>query len=132
MSRMTELEAEAAASRARLEDTIARIQDKLTVSGMVDEFIGQSAAPRLSGGQDLLLGFLRRHPLPVMIAAAGIGFMIHRMSAKQARKSISPDDPGLDEVDVPALNTGQTRIYDPDLPSRHPLADGADPKRIEA
>lgn len=127
MSEFTRLEAQAAASRARLNDTIGRIQDKLTVSGMVDDLIGSAAVPRLAGGQDAVLGLLRRHPLPVMIAAAGIGFMIHRMNR---RRAAAP--PADEDVAVPALNTGQTRVYDPDLPSRHPLADGADPKRIEA
>ena len=127
MSEFTLLEAQAAASRARLNDTIGRIQDKLTVSGMVDDLIGSAAVPRLAGGQDAVLGLLRRHPLPVMIAAAGIGFMIHRMNR---RRAAAP--PADEDVAVPALNTGQTRVYDPDLPSRHPLADGADPKRIEA
>lgn len=127
MSEFTRLEAQAAASRARLNDTIGRIQDKLTVSGMVDDLIGSAAVPRLAGGQDAVLGLLRRHPLPVMIAAAGIGFMIHRMNR---RRAAAP--PADEDVAVPALNTGQTRLYDPDLPSRHPLADGADPKRIEA
>lgn len=127
MSDLSDLEAEAAESRARLSDTIGRIQDKLTVSGMVDDFIGQAAGPRLVGtGHGFVAGLLKRHPVPLMIAAAGIGFLIHRMNRRSAT--------GLSdvEIDVPALNTGQTRVYDPDLPTRHPLADGADPKRIEA
>ena len=127
MSDLSDLEVEAAESRARLSDTIGRIQDKLTVSGMVDDFIGQAAAPRLLGASDgFVSGLLKRHPVPLMIAAAGIGFLIHRMNRRRAA--------GLSEVeiDVPALNTGKTRVYDPDLPTRHPLADGADPKRIEA
>ena len=61
------------------------------------------------------------------IAAAGIVYIIHRMTR---RRAAAP--PADEDVAVPALNTGQTRLYDPDLPSRHPLADGADPKRIEA
>lgn len=129
MSQMSDLEAEAEATRARLQDTIGRIQDKLTVAGMLDEFIGQTAAaPKLLGGQDMMLGFLRRNPLPVMIAAAGVGFLIHRMNKR--RRPVAAYD---DDFEVPAaLNAGHARVYDPDLPSRHPLADGADPKRIEA
>lgn len=127
MSDLSDLEADAAATRARLNDTIGRIQDKLTLSGMVDEFIGQAAAPKLASGQDMVTDFIRRHPLPVMLAAAGIGFVIHRMNRRR------DDAPTLEEeVEVGALNTGQARVYDPDMPSRHPLADGADAKRIEA
>lgn len=127
MSELSDLEAEAAATRARLNDTIGRIQDKLTVSGMVDEFIGRTAAPKLLDGQEMISGFLRRHPLPVMLAAAGIGFVIHRMNRRKAAPPTLEDD-----VDVGALNTGRARAYDPDTSSRHPLADGADAKRIEA
>lgn len=127
MSDLSDLEADAAETRARLHDTIGRIQDKLTVSGMVDDFIGQAAVPRLVGGRDgFVAGLLKRHPVPLMIAAAGIGFVIHRMNRRAAARLSTK------EIDVPAMNTGHTRVYDPDMPTRHPLADGADPKRIEA
>ena len=127
MSDLAELEAQAAASRERLNDTIGRIQDKLTIAGLVDEVAGQTRATRLVGDGDLLSGLLRRHPLPLMIAAAGLGLLIHRMS----RRRPAPV-PVEDDVDVPALNTGRARIYDPDAPARHPLADGAARERIEA
>ncbi|TDR93241.1 DUF3618 domain-containing protein [Enterovirga rhinocerotis] len=127
MSEMSDLEAEAEATRARLQQTIGRIQDKLTVTGMVDEFVARPAVARLEGSQDVLRGLLNRHPLPVMLAAAGIGFLIHRMGRSRERERT----PG-EEVAVPALNTGHTRVYDPDVSSRHPLADGAETKRVEA
>lgn len=127
MSDLSDLEADAAATRARLNDTIERIQDKLTVSGMVDEFIGRTAAPKLLNGQEMISGFLRRHPLPVMLAAAGIGFAIQRMNRRKAARPTLEDD-----VEVAALNAGRTRAYDPDTSSRHPLADSTDAKRIEA
>jgi hypothetical protein len=126
MSDVARLEAEAAATRARLGETIGLLQDKLTVSGMVDEFIGQAAVPPISVGNGLVRDFVRRNPVPVLLAAAAIGFMIHRMNRRAAAR-IKDED-----IEVPVLNTGHTRIYDPDLPSRHPLADGADAKRIEA
>lgn len=132
MSELSDLEEEAAATRARLHETIGRIQDKLTVSGMVDDFIGQTAAPRLAEGQDALLGFLRRHPLPVMLVAAGVGFMIHRMNRRADAARAAATALAEEDVEVDALNAGQSRAYDPDAPSRHPLADGAEPKRIEA
>lgn len=125
MTSLTELEADAEATRHRLHATIDRIQEKLTVSGMVDEFMGQAGVPRLETGHDFVLGLLRRHPVPVMIAAAGIGFLIYRMNQQQRDRETrlgrvrSPD-----VVDVPALNDGQARVYDPDLPSRHPLSTG--------
>ena len=82
MASVTELEKDVAETRERLGATIDRIQDKLTVSGMVDEFMGQAGLPAAQGGQDLVMSLLRRHPVPVMVAAAGIGFLIYRMNLR--------------------------------------------------
>ena len=131
MTSVTELEAEAAATRTRLNATIERIQDKLTVSGMVDEVMGQVGVPRFASSQDALLGVLRRHPLPLMIAAAGIGFLIYRMNKHDAvRRTLS--DGLTARSDVEALNDGHARIYDPDLPTRHPVSEMANRQRFEA
>lgn len=130
MTSVTELEAEAAATRTRLNATIERIQDKLTVSGMVDEVMGQVGVPRFASSQDAIFGILRRHPLPVMIAAAGIGFLIYRMNKQESvRRTLSDGSAG---ASVQALNDGQARVYDPDLPTRHPLPEMDDRRRFEA
>lgn len=97
MSSVTELEQDVAETRRRLHATIDRIQDKLTVSGMVDEVMGQAGVPRLTNGHDFVLGLLRRHPVPVMIAAAGLGFLIYRMSKGETGSRLlvrrDPSDP---------------------------------------
>ncbi|WP_375459383.1 DUF3618 domain-containing protein [uncultured Enterovirga sp.] len=129
MTSLTELEADAEATRHRLHATIDRIQEKLTVSGMVDEFMGQAGVPRLETGHDFVLGLLRRHPVPVMIAAAGLGFLIYRMNQRERDVRLARVR-GPEMVDVPALNDGQARVYDPDLPSRHPLAGLTGAERI--
>ena len=133
MASVAELELEVAATRERLSATIDRIQDKLTVSGMVDEFMGQAGVPAAEQGHDLVLGLLRRHPLPVMIAAAGLGFLIYRMNRGEARglgRSLLGDD---EIVEVAAVNDGQVRVYDPDRPTRHPIAtERLQPGRTEA
>lgn len=132
MASVAELELEVAATRDRLSATIDRIQDKLTVSGMVDEFMGQAGVPAAEQGHDLVLGMLKRHPIPVMIAAAGLGFLIYRMNRGEARalgRSLLGDD---EIVDVPAVNDGHVRLYDPDRPTRHPtLSDGLAPRSTE-
>lgn len=92
MSELTRLQAEADASRARLQDTISRIQDKLTLSGMVDEMVGPEASTRLAGGQTFLQSILRRHPIPLMIAAAGIGFLIHRKKSREEHEYLAAKD----------------------------------------
>lgn len=131
MTSVTELEAEAEATRRRLHSTIDRIQDKLTVAGMVDEFMGQAGVPKMETGHDFVLGLLRRHPVPVMIAAAGLGFLIYRMNQQRTR-DLRLSRRAQDVVDVAVLNDGHARTYDPDLPSRHPTADVTGTTRIEA
>jgi hypothetical protein len=135
MPTVQELEAEIAATRSRLQDTIGRIQDKLTVSGMVDEVIGQAGIPRMESGTGLAMTLLKRHPVPVMVAAAGIGWLIWRMNqGAAAGRQIDYLERDEALADIPAaLNTGQARLYDPDTSARHPLAEGAgETKRVEA
>lgn len=117
----SEIEGDIAETRERLYDTIDRIQDKLTVAGIVDEVMGSAGVPRYQSGHDFVLGLLRRHPVPILIAAAGIGFLVYRMNRRAAPADAIAD---ADYVEVPALNDGQARIYDPDLPARHPTPDG--------
>ncbi len=131
MTSVHALEADVAATRDRLNDTIGLIQDKLTVSGMVDEIMGQAGVPKMEDGHEFVLGLLRRHPLPVMLAAAGIGFLIYRMS--KADEAFATKRLGRGEVvELPVLATGQGRVYDPDVPSRHLLSDAPEMRRAES
>ncbi|MGA0599005.1 DUF3618 domain-containing protein [Enterovirga sp. CN4-39] len=115
-----EIETEIEATRARLYGTIDRIQSRLTVAGIVDEVMGSAGVPRTQNGHDFVLGLMRRHPLPMMVAAAGLGYLIYRMNRQRAAETTIAD---VDYVEVPAINDGQARLYDPDLPSRHPNPD---------
>ena len=54
-------------------------------AALVDEFVARPAVSKIEGGHNLLQTLLNRHPLPVMIAAPGIGFLIHRMGRTRAR-----------------------------------------------
>lgn len=131
MTSVLQLEAEVAETRDRLHATIGRIQDKLTVSGMVDEIMSQTGVPRMETSHDVVLGLLKRYPVPLMVAAAGLGYAIYRINKREAeRRTIHLDTDG--PIDVPALNTGHARLYDPDLPPRHPVADAGDVRRFEA
>ena len=129
MTSVGQLEEEAAATRARLHATIDRIQDRLTVSGMVDEVMGQVGVTKLQTGPDALFGLLRRNPLPVMVAAAGLGFLLYQLNKRDRalRGAALPED----LVTVRAMNDGQARVYDPDHPARHPTQD-VERRRIEA
>ncbi len=112
-----EIEADIEATRARLYGTIDRIQSKLTVAGIVDEVMGSAGVPRTQNGHDFVLGIMRKHPLPMMIAAAGIGYLFYRMNRQRGVSTTIAD---VDYVEVPAINDGQARMYDPDLPRTSP------------
>lgn len=123
-----ELERDIEATRNRLQDTFGQIQDRLTVSGIVDEVMGQAGVPRMESGHDFVLGILRRHPVPVLIAAAGLGWFVYRQN-RRTRALAVREISDADYVEVPVANTGQARIYDPDASTRHPSADVADARR---
>lgn len=125
---LAELERDVADARARLDQTIDAIQGRLTVTGIVDEVMGSVGNRQAAAGLDGVLGLLRRNPLPLMIVAAGVGWFIHRMS--RDRLALRVSGPMLDdEPDLPLLNAGHSRIYDPDASTRHPGQDSLESRR---
>lgn len=123
MSSVGEIEAEIAQTRAKLYDNIDRIQDKLTVAGIVDEMMGSAGVPRFENGHDFVLGLMRRHPVPTLIAAAGLGWFVYRMNRRYGRATQAAGIADAEFVEVPVLNDGRARAYDPDLLPRHPSID---------
>lgn len=107
-------EREIAQTRERLNSTIDRIQDKLTVSGIVDEVLGSKRLPAFDARYEKVLDAVRRNPLPVLVIAAGLGFVLNRM-ARRERLARGLRDPAL--ADLPVLNTGRARVYDSDTPA---------------
>ncbi|WP_264049094.1 DUF3618 domain-containing protein [Methylobacterium flocculans] len=119
---LNELEKDIEASRARLDQTIDQIQERLSVSSIVDEMLGNARRTPLSGAYDGALEAVRRNPVPVLLIAAGVGWLIHRMTkdgsdpAARRRARLAVDG-------LPVTKTGADRIYDPDLPTQHPVKD---------
>jgi hypothetical protein len=122
---MNDLEKEIEESRARLDDTIDRIQGRLSVPNLVDEMLGNARrVPALSGTYDSALEAVRRNPVPVLLIAAGVGLLFNRMARDaQRRREVSAER-------VSALNTGTARAYDPDLPTVRPTRDPLDRTEI--
>ncbi|MET0427878.1 MAG: DUF3618 domain-containing protein [Microvirga sp.] len=81
---MIELEREIEQSRARLDLTIDRLQDRLTVSGVVDDTLGSVRRSAFAPVYDNMLTTIRRNPVPVMLVAAGLAMIAYRMT-KPAR-----------------------------------------------
>lgn len=85
MTEMSELEREIEESRARLDRTIDRIQDRLSVSGVADDLMGQARRSGYSASLDRAAAALRDNPVPVLLVAAGIGWLAYSMT-EAARK----------------------------------------------
>jgi hypothetical protein len=124
-----ELERDIQESRARLDHTIGAIQDRLSVSGIADELMGSLRVTQFGTVIDSALGVVKRNPIPVMLVAAGVGWLIHRMSRDGARSYSSANRLGDGADDIPVLNTGNARIYDPDTSPLHPTQDSLESRR---
>lgn len=125
------LESDIEASRARLDDTIDRIQDRLSVSGILDDMIGTTRRAPFGSVVDEALATVRRNPLPVLLVAAGLGWLVHRMAREaEARRALAIDADAA--AAVPVLSTGAGRVYDPDGSTRHPDKDLIDPREAAA
>lgn len=125
MTEMNELERDIEQSRARLDETIDRIQGRLSVTNLVDEMLGNARRTPLSGTYDGALEVVRRNPVPVLLIAAGVGWLMHRMAqgADQRRIVVAAER-------VPVLNTGAARTYDPDQPTRRAAHDPTDETHV--
>ena len=132
-SSITELERDIEESRARLDHTIVRLQDRLSVSGIVDDMLGSARGQvRLNEAYDNVLTVIRQNPIPVILIATGVGLLLHSMTR-------GPRGPGVRqpvlrtvtpyEADVPVLNTGNARVYDPDTSPRNSTQDTLESQR---
>lgn len=71
---------------------------------------------------DSAWGIVRRHPVLVALVAAGAGWLAWRVRDESRPGWASFDHPASAD-EVPVINTGQARIYDPDQSPRHPTHD---------
>lgn len=126
-----ELERDIAESRARLDVTIDQIQDRLSVSGIVDEVVGSVRTTEFGSVIDHALTIVRRNPVPVLLVAAGIGWLLHRANQERryrpTRRAVYAA--AVEEESIPVLNTGNARVYDPDTSSLHPTQDALETRR---
>lgn len=126
---LNDLEKDIEASRARLDQTIDRIQDRLSVTSIVDEMLGNVRQTPLSGVYDGALAVVRRNPVPVLLIAAGVGWLLHRAATEQkilpgTRRVLDPADT------LPVMKTGAARVYDPDRPTHQPVKELAEETQI--
>lgn len=87
---LQDLERDIEQSRAQLDQTIDRLQNKMTVSGVVDDMLGTARAGKYGPVFDSVLETVRRNPVPVMLIAAGLGLLAYRLGrpAAVARRQV--------------------------------------------
>ena len=127
-----DLEQDIAQTRARLDQTIDRIQDRLSASGIVDDLIGtMRSSDRFGSMYDRALALVRRNPGPVILLAAGAGWLMYRLGKDADRRRLTPPQRALDEQegDIPVMNDGAVHAYDPDASPRRPLHDTLESRR---
>jgi hypothetical protein len=115
---MKELERDIEESRARLDLTIDRLQDKLSVSGIVDDLLGTARRNSYGPVFDNTLTVIKRNPVPVMLAVAGIGWLLYRLGQDSLRRR-APHLTYVDPADVPVLHPedfAAAGIYEDDVP----------------
>ena len=84
----------------------------------------QSAGEAFGSVESVLaraLDMARRNPIPVLLIAAGTGWLMHSMTRSRAEEHPAED--------IPVLNTGHSRLYDPDVSPRHPMHDTLESRR---
>ncbi|MCB5173944.1 MULTISPECIES: DUF3618 domain-containing protein [Microvirga] len=116
-----DLEKDIEQSRAKLDLTIDRLQDRMSVSGVVDDMLGTARAGRYAPLFDNVLLTIKRNPVPVMLIAAGIGLLVHRLGRPQPlpRRSthvVVDEDLVAEPLDTRVYSAGATTLQSPDEP----------------
>jgi hypothetical protein len=117
---LEELQHEVERSRAKLDITLDRLEEKLTVSGVVDDLLGTARRGQLAPLYDRMLTTLQHNPIPVLLVAAGAALLLHRMRPKAPAPPARSPRVALDEDLPPApleprlYQTGATTLQSRD------------------
>jgi hypothetical protein len=106
---LQDLEKDIEQSRAQLDRTIDQLQNKMTVSGVVDDMLGTARVSQYGPLYDRVLEVVRSNPVPVMLIAAGLGLLAYRLGRparpRPTRLIAADEDFITEEVD-------DLRVYD--------------------
>jgi hypothetical protein len=137
---LQDLERDIEQSRAKLDLTIDRLQDKMTVSGVVDDMLGTARSGRYAPLFDNVLETVRRNPVPVMLMAMGLGLLAYRLGRRtvvtqraavlDAGDAFAADDAFADDQDwadeVEDMRLQRATATAADLPIAEPLPSSDD------
>jgi len=130
---ITNLEQDIAQTRARLDETIDQLQDRLSVSGIVDDLMGTvRASDRFGSTYDHAAAIVRRNPLPVILLAVGAGWLFYRLGRERDAHRLIASRGKVrvyEDAELPVMNTGNVHAYDPDVSPRHPGHDTLESRR---
>ena len=113
---LQEIEREIEQSRAKLDNTIDQLQDKMSVSGVVDDMLGTARSGPYAPLFDNVLETVKRNPVPVMLITMGLGLLAYRLArpsreAYRSTRLIAADEDFITEEDFVA-EIDEVRVYD--------------------
>ena len=117
---LQELQREVEQSRARLDITLDRLEEKMTVSGVVDDLLGTARRGQFGPLYERALATLRSNPVPVLLVAAGAALLLHRLRPQSPPAPARSPRVALDEDLPPApleprlYQTGATTLQSRD------------------
>jgi hypothetical protein len=111
---LQDLERDVERSRAQLDQTIDRLQGKMTVSGVVDDMLGTARGGQYGPLYDQVLDTVRRNPVPVMLIAMGVGLLAYRLgrqaTMRQRTRLIAADEDLITEEHL-LMEAEDARLY---------------------
>src|SRR5215207_3079255 len=94
MTKATEdLEQDIEQTRTQLAVTMDRLQGSLSPSDVFDDLIGPGR-PDFGDVLDPVVATIRHHPVPVLLMAVGIGWLVYKMVRGEAQPALRAEDHG--------------------------------------
>jgi hypothetical protein len=90
--------------------------------------LGSLRESPLGSAVETTLRLAKQNPFPVMLIAAGVGWLVYEAGKERARGYSLRKRMNRAEA-VPILNTGHARIYDPDASPLHPMQNSLESRR---
>jgi len=120
---LQELERDIERSRAQLDNTIDRLQNKMSVSGVVDDMLGTARNGQYGPLYDRVLETVRRNPVPVMLVALGVGLLAYRLgrpssAARPTTRLIAADEDLITEEHL-LMEAEDPRLYGSEATTLH-------------